>query len=331
MIPQDSVLVQLIRLVERIPSPTPPPRRRRGRPVVYSEKLFLKALVIMIVRRLHKVGELLAVLEEPTPEMTMVRELLCEEGRFPCRRTFQRRLKTLPESLPEQIGCLGRHLVGVLKPWQSRGRAVALDSTVLQAKGGVWHKKDKKVGKVPHSSIDTEADWTKSGWHGWVYGWKLHVAIAVGEVWIPLAARLTPANTADNLVAPYLIEQLPEEARFVLGDIHYNAPNVRQACLRGTHEQQRFLVTTKRGAYPHTDDGVEVRRIFHKLRSVANENFNEHFKAIFEVHGEVPTRGLINTARFALGAVLVYQLALLYRHERKMDLNRGLKPFLRAV
>jgi hypothetical protein len=331
MIPQDSVLVQLIRLVERIPSPTPPPRRRRGRPVVYSQKLFLKALVIMIVRRLHKVGELLAVLEEPTPEMTMVRELLCEEGRFPCRRTFQRRLKTLPESLPEQIGCLGGHLVGVLKPWQSRGRAVALDSTVLQAKGGVWHKKDKKVGKVPHSSIDTEADWTKSGWHGWVYGWKLHVAIAVGEVWIPLAARLTPANTADNLVAPYLIEQLPEEARFVLGDIHYNAPNVRQACLRGTHEQQRFLVTTKRGAYPHTDDGVEVRRIFHKLRSVANENFNEHFKAIFEVHGEVPTRGLINTARFALGAVLVYQLALLYRHERKMDLNRGLKPFLRAV
>ena len=186
--------------------------------------------------------------------------------RFPTRRTFQRRLKALPESMPEQIGCLGRHLVEVLKPWESRGRAVALDSTVLQAKGGVWHKKDKKAGKVPHSSIDTEAHWTKSGWHGWVYGWKLHVAIAVCEVWIPLAARLTPANTADNSVAPYLIEQLPDEARFVLGDIHYNAPNLREACLRGTQEQPRFLVTTKRGAYPHNDDGVEVRGIFHKLR-----------------------------------------------------------------
>ena len=110
---------------------------------------------------------------------------------------------------------------------------------------------------------------------------------AVCEGWIPLAARRTPANTADNLVAPYLIEQLPQEARFVFGDIHYNAANVRQACLRSA--QERFLVTTKRGAYPHTDDGVEVRRIFHKLRSMANENFNEHFKAIFEVHGEVPT------------------------------------------
>lgn len=333
MIPQDTVLVQLIRLVECIPS-APPSPRRRGRPIFYSEKLFLKALVIMIVRRLHKVGELLAVLDEPTPEMTMVRQLLREEGRFPSRRTFERRLKALPESLPEQIGCLGRHLVEVLKPWESRGRAVALDSTTLQAKGGVWHngvwhKKDKEAGKVPHTSIDTEAEWTKSGWHGWVYGWKLHLAIAVCEVWIPLCARLTPANTADNSVAPYLIEHLPPEARFVLGDIHYNAPNVRQACLRSTEE--RFLVTTKRGAYPHTDDGVEVRRIFHKLRSMANENFNEHFKAIFEVHGQVPTKGLINTQRFALGAVLVYQLALLYRHERKMDLNRGLKPFLRAA
>jgi len=287
----------------------------------------MKALVIMIIRRLHRVGELLAVLEEPTPEMKMVRELLSEQGRFPTRRTFQRRLKALPQRLPEQIGCLGRYLVEVLKPWESRGRAVALDSTVLQAKGGVWHKKDREAGVVPHSSIDTEAGWTKSGWHGWVYGWKLHLAICVCEVWIPLCCRLTPANAADNEVAPYLIEQLPDEARFVLGDIHYNAPNVREAC----QSPQRFLVTTKRGAYPHTDSGVEVRRIFHKLRSMANENFNEHFKAIFEVHGQVPTKGLINTQRFALGAVLVYQLALLYRHERNLDINRGLKPFLRAA
>jgi hypothetical protein len=134
-------------------------------------------------------------------------------------------------------------------------------------------------------------------------------------------------STADNEVAPYLIEQLPDEARFVLGDIHYNAPNVREAC----QSTERFLVASKRGAYPHTDDGVEVRRIFHKLRSMANENFNEHFKAIFEVHGEVPTKGLINTERFALGAVLVYQLALLYRHERNLEINRGLKSFLRAA
>jgi hypothetical protein len=95
MITQDSVLVQLIRLVERIPTPPAPSRRPRGRPIFYSEGLFLKALVIMIVRRLHKVGELLAVLEENTPEMRSIRDLLSEGGRFPSRRIFQRRLKRL--------------------------------------------------------------------------------------------------------------------------------------------------------------------------------------------------------------------------------------------
>jgi hypothetical protein len=152
----------------------------------------------------------------------------------------------------------------------------------------------------------------------------------VCEVWIGGGEPSRQRNAADNGVAPYLIEQLPEEARFVLEDIHYNAQNVREACLRGTEE--RFLVASKRGAYPHTDAGVEVRRIFHKLRSsMANENFNEHFKAIFEVHGQVPTKGLINAQRFALGAVLIYQLALLYRHERNLEINRGLKSFLRAA
>jgi hypothetical protein len=283
--------------------------------------------VIMILRRLHKVGELLAVLEENTPEMRSIKDLLSEGGRFPSRRTFQRRLKALPNSLPEQIGCLGRHLVEVLNPWESRGRAVALDSTVLQAKGGVWHKKDRERGVVPHTSIDTEAAWTKSGWHGWVYGWKLHLAITVAGMWIPLSARLTSAEVADNQMAPALIEELPDEARFVLGDTHYNAENVREKC----EQTERFLVTSKRGAYPHTDAGVEVRRIFHKLRSLANENFNEHFKSIFDVHEQVPTKGRVNTQRFALGAVFVYQVALLYRHERNSEVNRGLKPFLRAA
>jgi Transposase DDE domain len=153
-----------------------------------------------------------------------------------------------------------------------------------------------------------------------VYGWKLHLAITVAGVWIPISARLTPANVADNEVAPLLIEELPDEARFVLGDTHYNAENVREKCEQTGH----FLVASKRGAYPHTDAGVEVRRIFHRLRSLANENFNEHFKSIFDAHEHVPTRGLSNTARFLLGAVFIYQLGMLYRHEQQLEVNRGL-------
>src|SRR5436190_2458434 len=181
----------------------------------------------MIVRHLHKVNELLSVRAQPTAEMATLRALLHEQGHFPSRRTWERRLKAIPQTLPAQIGCLGRHLVNLIQPWASAGRAVAIDSTVLRACGGVWHQKHREQGEVPHTSIDTEAHWTKSGWHGWVYGWKLHVVTTVAAVWMALAAELTAANVADNEQALTLLPELPAEVRYVLGDQHYNAPDVQ--------------------------------------------------------------------------------------------------------
>jgi Transposase DDE domain len=287
----------------------------------------LKALVIMIVRHLHTVHELLAVLEQPTLEMHTLGSLLIEQGQYPSRRTWERRLKGLPDSLPAQIGCLGRYLVRLIQPFSSCGRAAAIDSTVLRARGGVWHKKDREKGEVPHTSIDCEAHWTKSGWHGWVYGWKLHLITTVAAVWIPLAADLTAANIADSEMAPELVCRLAAEVRYLLGDRHYNTPELREQC----EEDGRILVTSRYGRYPHSDAGVEVRRMFHKLRSTAIENFNEQFKGIYDAHGQVPTKGLTNTRRFALGAILVYQLSLWYRFEHGLDLRVGLKSFLKAA
>lgn len=232
----------LVKMVDKLPTPIAA-KAKRGRPRTYPEKLFLKALVIMIVKHLHKVHELLSVLNEPTYEMHQLRQLLTEGGRYPTRRTWERRLKGLPESLTAQIACFGRYLVQLIAPWADCGRAVAVDSTVLRSNGGVWHKKDREKGAVPHTSIDTQAHWTKSGWHGWVYGWKLHIACVVASVWIPLRAQLTPANEADNEMAPALIYELPPDARFVLGDLHYNAPNVREVC----EQMGRLLVTTEYG------------------------------------------------------------------------------------
>jgi hypothetical protein len=325
MVPEPSLLVGLVLLVDRIPPPAPAPRR--GRPAVYPDRLFLKALVVMIVRRLPRVHLLLAVLAQDTPEMRRLRALLSERGRFPARRTWERRLRAIPDTLPARIGCLGGSLVALVQPWRGCGRAAAIDSTPLRASGGVWHKKDREAGVVPHTAIDTEAHWTKSGWHGWVYGWKLHLVTTVAPVWIPLAAELTPANAADNEQAPTLLDPLPPEARFVLGDTHYNDPALRQRCA----DAGRELVTTRHGRYPHRDGGADVRRLFHQLRSHAIENFNGQFKGIFECGGQVPTRGLVATRRFILGAVFVYQLTLLYRHAHGGDLRVGLKAFLKAA
>ena len=325
MVSNASLLVLLVTLVDRIPLPPLP--ARRGRPPVYSDRLFLKALVIMVLKRLPTVHAVLAVLEQPTAEMQHLRLLLHEQGRFPARRTWERRLAAIPSTLPAQIACLGQHLLAVLDPWHDRGRAVAIDSTPLHARGGVWHRKHRDQGIVPHSSIDTEAHWTKSGWHGWVYGWKLHLIVTVAGVWLPLRAALTPANAADNEQARALVAGLPADVRFILGDSHYQDPALHAL----VNADDRILIANRHGPYPHQDSGVEVRRIFHKERSVAIENFNGQFKAIFDVNGPVPTRGLVATTRWVLGAILVYQLTLLHHHQAGLDLRVGLKPFLQAA
>lgn len=332
MVPQDSLLIILVGLIDLIPTPPEPAHRNRGRTKTYPDRLFLKALVIMIIQQVHTPCGLLAVLEQPTAEMQLLRkELSLPDGRFACRRTWKRRLDALPDALPAQIACMGCCLLHLIGLWTKAACAAAIDSTDLRARGGIWHKKDREAGIVPHTSIDTQAHWTKSGWHGWVYGWKLHVVVtAACEVWLPLAAEVTSANVADNEQAPKLIEALPTGLHFLLGDQHYHDETLTALCeQRNCHLVTSF--TGKNNPYPHHDDGVGVRKVLHKIRSIAIENFNEHFKVIFDVHGAVPTKGLIATQRFVLAAVFVYQLAILYCFLQNLNLRVGLKALIKAA
>ncbi len=327
MVAKEALLVIFVQLIDRIPMPCAVASRRRGRPQVYTERLIVKALIIMLIRRLYSAYSLLAFLEIESEVTCALRPLLMEGGRMPSRRTWERRLGHLPERLPALIACLGQHLVYLLKPWGQDGHAAAIDSTPLRAKGGVWHKKDREAGIVPHSSIDTEAHWSRSGYQGWWYGWKLHLVCTATALWIPLAARLTAANVADNEIAPALIWELPADVRYILGDTLYNEAAVRQTC----ESQERFLIATQRGPYPHIDAGAPVRQLFHRLRSTAIEPFNGLFKKLFEWGGQVPTRGLRHTQLIVLGAIFVYQLVLLYQFEHNLPVGRDIKPLLRAA
>ena len=52
----------------------------------------------------------------------------------------------------------------------------AIDSTLLKAKGSVWHKSSMKKGVVPCPGIDTDVKWWGySHTKGWVFGYKLYL------------------------------------------------------------------------------------------------------------------------------------------------------------
>jgi hypothetical protein len=287
----------------------------------------LKVLAVMIIRRLYSPFALAAFLEQDDIVARRVRELLVEGGQHPSRRTLERRLSALADRLPEMIGLLGRCLVeAVVEDWEHAPIA-AVDSTALRTCGGVWHRKDREAGVVPHTSIDCEAGWSKSGWHGWWYGWKLHLAVTAGKLRIPMAAEVTRANVSDNRVAPDLVEQLPEGLILLLGDSQYRDPKLDAQC----DERGCFLVTPQPGPHPHRDHGVELRRRLHRLRSKSIEPFNGLYKNVFGWGPQMPVKGLRKTKLLALGAVFVYQVVLWYQDENNLPLGRGIKALLRAA
>jgi hypothetical protein len=63
MLHREPVLVTLVRLVDWIPMPEGQIRLKRGRPKEYTDRLIVKALVVMVIRRQYTAYSLLAFFE----------------------------------------------------------------------------------------------------------------------------------------------------------------------------------------------------------------------------------------------------------------------------
>ena len=74
--------------------------------------------------------------------------------------------------IKERITTMGNMFVseGLVNPF-----ITAIDSTLVKAKGHVWHKSSMTKGLVPRSGIDTDARWGYSHTKGWIFGYKLHM------------------------------------------------------------------------------------------------------------------------------------------------------------
>ncbi len=145
---------------------------------------------------------------------------------IPSRRTFDRRLKTMSTDIKERISTMGYLFVtdGLVDP-----SITATDSTLLKAKGHVWHKSSIEKGIVPRSGIDTDARWGYSHTKGWVFGYNLYLTCATGDLEVPLTADVTTANIPDNkmyvpLTSTSSVFSLPY-VLYMISDPGYDAKN----------------------------------------------------------------------------------------------------------
>jgi len=85
---------------------------------------------------------------------------------------------------------------------------------LFKAQGPVWHQSDRVAGRIPDKlrHLDTDATWSKSAYHGWVYGYGLHLTCnAVGFptlVQVETAA-VSESQVIDHKAAPILADLRP--------------------------------------------------------------------------------------------------------------------------
>ena len=175
-----------------IPWPVRP--RKRGRPYVYTPTVILICFIVRIWFRLDSNNGLHTFLDTDC-QYNRKLVLACGLITIPSRRTFDRRLKTISTDIKERISTMGYLFVVERLVDLS---ITAIDSTLLKAKGPVWHKSSMEKGEVPRSGIDTGARWGYSHTKGWVFGYKLHITSTTGELVLPLTADVTTANVPDN-------------------------------------------------------------------------------------------------------------------------------------
>jgi hypothetical protein len=107
MLTHGRILGSRLWLVEPSPTPPPPAKRQRGRQETSSDKLCVKALIGMSMRRLSTADALRHCLAQAEPVARRIRPLLTEHGRLPTRRPWERRWVTRPARRPALLGCLG--------------------------------------------------------------------------------------------------------------------------------------------------------------------------------------------------------------------------------
>ena len=90
--------------------------------------------------------------------------------------------------IKERISTMGHLIVtnGLVDP-----SITAIDSTLINAKGHLWHKSSMKKGVVPRSGIDTDARWGYSRTKGWIFGYKIHLTCTTSKIIVPLTADVT--------------------------------------------------------------------------------------------------------------------------------------------
>lgn len=299
--PTDSdALLSLLQQVSENYQEPPPAPPKRGKQRDFSGLSFLLLAVVAVVTRTFRDSELHKLLTRDAP----LRGAL-DFPRVPHRTTIGRRIAGLVPEAEAQVAALGECIAAEVSPSPGVSQVSAIDGRMYEARGPKWHKADRLKGRVPARlrDVDTESTWSKSGYRGWVQGYRLDMQGLVSPCPVPLRAfwRANREHEAVTAVEALAGGRL-QVTGVLLGDTTYGAEpfTAAYAAAGGWVLTPKQLPQSrrswKRDLYAYRKETIEL--LFQRVIQAAD------LKAC-------PRKGLGRNGAFVIASVWLYQAVFL--------------------
>ena len=319
-------IVNVVKSIIRLPR-----KVKRGRPCIYSLKniaVFFHAMILKKITRFKTMHNFMV----NNPSLA---SSFGFKERIPDRTTLARRFKALYEFVKEQVQHMGNMLIGEKA---SASNMCSVDSTMHKSCGNIWHKKHKKAGFIPPKlrNIDRDANWGKSEYKGWVYGYKTHLVSTSSfyKIAVPLYCEITPANNSDCPTAKGIFKSFwPKNLKYLLADKGYDDKILRNIC-----QKANGILITPMKRYGHMRPErkkwpkfyrSKIGRKRYSQRTKTIEPLFSHIKGLFGIE-KLVVKGLQNVQSFLSLCVWIYQTLIYYNFIYQRPLRR-LKDVVCAV
>ena len=300
-------LLDLIQQVSANYQEPPPERKQRGKEPDFSSLSFLLLAVVAVVTKTFSDSELCRFLDHDE----QVRAA-CGFSRSPHRTTILRRLKTLVVVAEQQISFFGKQIVREVAAQTPTVGAV--DGRMYEAQGPKWHKADRQQNRIPPGlrNVDRESYWSKSGYRGWVQGYRLSLQTLVFPEPVPLCAAFRSNQEGEITTAKTALR----EQRLLVTDVLLGDEGFSDTAFRAAYE--------KAGGWVLTNKELPKQRRSWKndLFAYRKETIELLFQRIIQSFDlkTCQVKGLDKNGAFVLACVWVYQCVFLMNYRQQKPL-----------
>jgi hypothetical protein len=275
-------------------------KRKRGRPRTYSGLSFLLLAVVAVSLRTFKGAELHRLLLRDAALLKALGFIS-----MPHRTTIERRVMSLLPEAEAQVTMLGHQIIKEVQPSEGSSQTSAIDGRMYEALGPKWHKQDRLKGIVPLGlrNVDRESSWFKSGYRGWVQGYRLVLQGLVFPSPVPLFASWQPNSIGEaTIMADALANERMPITSVLLGDTTFGSKALTKSY-------------AQRGGWVLTPAQLpSQRRSFkHDLYAYRKETIELLFQRVIQACDlkRCPSKGLNRNGAFVIASVWLYQIIFL--------------------